>query len=734
MAGFLSMIESALEGLDESAEKIAEKVRDKDGRPRPAAAVEDDEEDRQLEWARVNLERRKRGEPPLPPLTPTANPAPPQSAPEEPTAPKGDCEIDTASLSRPESPSRPHDTASRSSSLHPDTGRTPSPVVAAPAALPVLPSLPPPPTLPPPPVMPAEAPEADAPAEDTEVQPPQSFQAAPPAEQAATDDEPPPPSSATPEEVPATAASRNVSPAVVATAPSVVPEVVPADGAQQRLELLEEEIALINREKAALNKRIRKMEALREEAADRTHEQIKTLTAAKETVEDELRKSSRESSRTLRDMQAKYDEAVEGMKQKDEYIKELQAGKEEWYERKSKETKRLQELQSQNDSLAAAGEVHADEITELQQKISALESDLAELHREIDAKDDDIRAGHSMIQMKESVNRSISLELEQYKARVAKIVVERDQEVAELTDRLQNASAMQDTFLPERSFGGQSGVESAAYEEASARAERLQNELASLQQEKRMVETEAESAEVKYRQELTELNSILEHYKTTAEQLQMSLQQAQQQSVDMQQAMVRQKGDFEKDLRGKDLQVQQVEKKLLKRESDESTSEINMRCQRLGEALLEKQAALETRNAELEQARLRLNTALQQIREMEVLTTSKPAAHRLSRHNDIEAQDHYEPTPYRVHNSRFFQRLTHHSALGRNVAHTAAQIDNVALQAGRFMRRNALLRVGLVLYALLLHLYFFIFMGIAAPDHPIDTHPLVDTGDGSGNH
>eukprot|EP01059_Diplonema_ambulator_P033593 TRINITY_DN710_c3_g1_i1.p1 TRINITY_DN710_c3_g1~~TRINITY_DN710_c3_g1_i1.p1 ORF type:complete len:320 (+),score=48.49 TRINITY_DN710_c3_g1_i1:121-960(+) len=213
------------------------------------------------------------------------------------------------------------------------------------------------------------------------------------------------------------------------------------------------------------------------------------------------------------------------------------------------------------------------------------------------------------------------------------------------------------------------------------------------------------------------------------ENLEAALHRTQTEQLDQSQELIKARSDAAATVREKEILIQQLEMKLSRKEDESASSEIAVRCQKLGQALLEKQAALETRSMEVEQYQLKLRVANQKIKELELLSTP---SNTTMVHRDIESQDPPDTAPYHVRNSLFLQNLSRRSVLGRNVTSFAGNVGNFTIKAARVLRRHALLRVGFVIYIVILHLWMFLFTGMVLPQGTPTVAEHVDLTNSAG--
>lgn len=168
---------------------------------------------------------------------------------------------------------------------------------------------------------------------------------------------------------------------------------------------------------------------------------------------------------------------------------------------------------------------------------------------------------------------------------------------------------------------------------------------------------------------------------------------------------------------------------------------MEQRVRELGDALMEKQSALEAKRGEADQWRTRYEVAQQRLREAELLqsalhssassATASSSSHRLNANNANTRVVYVDPAAAGggggdddVSKHRWMRTLSRRGGgFGEGVVTAARGIDRVSLQAGSVLRHHSLLRVGLIVYVLLLHLWVFVAVTMSGQ---------MPSGDGRG--
>jgi hypothetical protein len=166
------------------------------------------------------------------------------------------------------------------------------------------------------------------------------------------------------------------------------------------------------------------------------------------------------------------------------------------------------------------------------------------------------------------------------------------------------------------------------------------------------------------------------------------------------------------------------------------SDEWERRAKDLAELVMEKQAALEAKRSEADQWRSRHDMAQQRIREMELVTVSVgsgAASSSLSQrgiaggHRAVLIDDGRDGDTVQgdFGRSRFFGGLSRRGAWGQGVSQAARQIDSTSLHIGSYLRANSVLRVCVLIYIVLLHLWAFMAIATAPVPHGGATEPKV---------
>ena len=453
--------------------------------------------------------------------------------------------------------------------------------------------------------------------------------------------------------------------AAAAAAAAAVPDVDAEEFA-----LLQGELSLVQEEKSAVERRVVALERLVTETQERTHKQISGLLESKEALEAEYRAAAERRDTADRQLEVDKEGFLEQLRGRDSLITELRRSTNERFEAQDANVRRIEDAEARaatlDEELGAARTV----ATVLQERAAALEAEQGELQRELEARDDDARTARALQETRAAEARAATAELERYKTRAARMLLEKDKEI----ERLQEGGGGGGNAVAAAAAGGggggggeEAGDAVRLLQAADGRVAELEAALERARLEERGAAAERATEAAAAREEMADVKSLLDNYRATAESLQGSVASLQKQCFDGQQAAVEARAALEEDLRRKELLVQKLERRVAEKSEGDAQAEVAQRCRHLSESLMEKQAVLETKTLELDQARLRVQTLQQSIRDMERLAPmpgqmlpgassggTGPSAGLGRRggagagYDDLEAQVSYDALPYQV--------------------------------------------------------------------------------------
>eukprot|EP00744_Colponema_vietnamica_P014651 GILI01020502.1.p1 GENE.GILI01020502.1~~GILI01020502.1.p1 ORF type:complete len:541 (-),score=136.32 GILI01020502.1:52-1674(-) len=164
---------------------------------------------------------------------------------------------------------------------------------------------------------------------------------------------------------------------------------------------------------------------------------------------------------------------------------------------------------------------------------------------------------------------------------------------------------------------------------------------------------------------------------------------------------------------------------------DQPSGDFERKAKELAQLLMEKQSALESKRAEVDQWRTRYEVSQQRLREAELVssalnkgpdssTTSRRQGQRYSDLSSAEAQDSEIVSKHKI-----MTQLAAKGQFGAKVVGVAEHLDRFSLRAGGLLRHNSLLRVFLVCYVIVLQLYMFIVISVSSTIPHGDAHEGV---------
>ncbi|CUG89192.1 transmembrane protein, putative [Bodo saltans] len=366
---------------------------------------------------------------------------------------------------------------------------------------------------------------------------------------------------------------------------------------------------------------------------------------------------------------------------------------------------------------------------------SALKSELHHLQEELQRSTDEKKsvafeaaALRDAKKRAEAQYESVQSELNDYRRRVKFLLEEKDRRIIELENASSSTNTSGTPLQPvpsassplsaaqteqfERSAAQQTEriasleekvhhlSELLALEKSSAEAARLES--ITIQDAKRVVQQQLDEADRQFEAERaahSETRALKNHLDSEVESLQRELKAKKSQSS-------AQSGGGHQDALGLELRVRE-----------------------LAEMLMEKQAALEAKRSEADQWRTRFEVSQQRLREAESVhaaMSSGPGARGSQQSRSARALYVDEESNLllagdmgELGRTKFIRNLSAKGGWGEQVANAAQGLDKVSLKTGSFLRRNALLRVMLVAYVMMLHVWVFLVLTMSAvPSDP----------------
>ncbi|UJR21627.1 hypothetical protein I4U23_024705 [Adineta vaga] len=153
--------------------------------------------------------------------------------------------------------------------------------------------------------------------------------------------------------------------------------------------------------------------------------------------------------------------------------------------------------------------------------------------------------------------------------------------------------------------------------------------------------------------------------------------------------------------------------------------ELEKRLQNLTESLIQKQTIIESLQIDKSSLTMQLERLEKRLDDYETIT-SKNSLHQSSKHYSttsipIDDNEHYENLRYRM---PLLPETPYDVDLTKKVKRAANELDKLGIRATMFLRRYPMVRLGVLLYVVILHLWTFILLFTHAPDSHSNTNPI----------
>jgi len=338
-----------------------------------------------------------------------------------------------------------------------------------------------------------------------------------------------------------------------------------------------------------------------------------------------------------------------------------------------------------------------------QEEIKKMREDYLELDSNLNDKLDEISRLESSIKLKEHEWQTKNQEFLEYKNRAAKLLALRDKQIEEMKksenegqEPKASASVDDDTDL----------MSALDREDMQIDLENIKGENQELQSQIELMKKQHEAETNSLRFKMKNFEKSLEKEKQTSAKLQETITSLKMNFDESKHQHENEKKTIKDQLKEKKEEINQLQKQInqVKYNNSSNQNELEMRNRAIAERLIEKQSQIETLNSEKAAIQLDLEKCHLKIRELQLLAQVTP--HNSRNYVDEESgydNDAYSSVPMKT--DRFFRNLSQRGFIARRVANAMALIDNFSISTGSVLRRIPLLRVLLVVYIILLHLW-----------------------------
>eukprot|EP01012_Entosiphon_sulcatum_P066008 TRINITY_DN95059_c0_g1_i1.p1 TRINITY_DN95059_c0_g1~~TRINITY_DN95059_c0_g1_i1.p1 ORF type:complete len:495 (+),score=121.85 TRINITY_DN95059_c0_g1_i1:167-1486(+) len=414
-------------------------------------------------------------------------------------------------------------------------------------------------------------------------------------------------------------------------------------------------------------------------------------------------------------LEQKLDECTAQLRAQDAIAKQLQEEKTNWESSREHEDNRadelLKEVENSNAILRKALDDERQQRIWASERLATIEAQLTDVQHQLQTRREELQRQEALVQLKDAAYRTAVQEYQEYKGRAQQVWQEKDA----LIQALQRGEPVTN------GHDATNGDMDEEIEKLRAERDELRHELELRTVDAEMLRRAAQQAQRQteeerqlHHQDRQRREEALQHYHTTVEQLKAANASLQHlYDTEVQQATNR-RLQLEDELRQKDLALARAEKRNQQRAGGkDGDQELEARIQVMAEHLMAKQSQLETTKYEKDALGVQLESANSRVKELERMLRAAQAAdaHPTPGHAiDVDT--------YTSHPSSPFSSLSRRGKLAARIADTSAAIDQLSLQAGRILRRSALLRVAMMTYVMLLHLWVFFVLAFSSLPSP----------------
>lgn len=391
-----------------------------------------------------------------------------------------------------------------------------------------------------------------------------------------------------------------------------------------------------------------------------------------------------ERSRILQDhtdSSGMHSQALDSLKQKlveveDALKREQEAYKQAQQESSDRQSKLEKEQRSFTEALAAAEKKAADDRAKVQDLSNQLKT-----------------ARHNL--------ESAKQELTEYKEKATRILQSKERLIASLREG-SGAS------------GESMGVSNLEYDSVKQERDMFREELQQSKMTADNLKSELQEIEMQLQQESDAANDQIRSLEETIQEENRRRVDAEQdllkQKQELQYAieeMNRQKGAFQNKINEKESDIEKLRNQLTTKTMSSSTEgELESRVRSLTESLIQKQTVLESLSTEKNSLSLQLERLEQQYKDVQSssLRTNTTVVHV----NDDDDVRHRLPA--------FMRETPTDAEVTKKMKRAANSIDKFSIRLGVFLRRNPMMRVFIILYMILLHVWVMVVLMTYQPE------------------
>ncbi|CAF1143878.1 unnamed protein product [Rotaria sordida] len=350
----------------------------------------------------------------------------------------------------------------------------------------------------------------------------------------------------------------------------------------------------------------------------------------------------------------------------------------------------------------------------------------------------------------------LEYEMNEYKSKAQRILQTKDKLIIKLKDIIQHQNSTSnigdqheietigtndDSTLVDRSLVGNSSVSSPIstnwasiqYEELKNENELFKQELQARELTIHTLRNELQESELliqhsdeQYQEQINQLNEQLKDDRSRLILAEQDYRKLKQESTSMKDDFHKQKQIYQGQLNEREREIERLRLQLTSITINHvNDDELEKRLQTLTESLIHKQTIIETLQTDKSSLTMQLERLEKRLDDYETITTKNSLQQSTktipTTSISIDDNEHYENLRYRMpllHETPYDVDLT------KKVKRAANELDKLGIRFTIFLRRYPIVRLGVLFYILLLHLWTFIVLFTYTPEIHSNTNSI----------
>ncbi|CAF1004807.1 unnamed protein product [Rotaria sp. Silwood1] len=350
----------------------------------------------------------------------------------------------------------------------------------------------------------------------------------------------------------------------------------------------------------------------------------------------------------------------------------------------------------------------------------------------------------------------LEYEMNEYKSKAQRILQTKDKLIIKLKDIIQHRSntsnigdqhevetigTNDDSTLLDISLVGNSSVSSPIsthwasiqYEELKNENELFKQELQAreltihtLRNELQEVELTIQHSEEQYQEQINQLNEQLKEERSRLILAEQDYRKLKQELNSMKDDFHKQKQIYQGQLNERERDIERLRLQLTSKTINHANDdELEKRLQTLTESLIHKQTIIETLQTDKSSLTMQLERLEKRLDDYETITT-KNSLQQSSKtipttSISIDDNEHYENLRYRM---PLLRETPYDVDLTKKVKRAANELDKLGIRLTIFLRRYPIVRLGVLFYIIILHLWTFIVLFTYTPEIHSNTNSI----------